>query len=302
VSTTTAEAAALFNHTAATGVRDLMLAFDIVVYLDLPLARHWDGIRAFYARALELIRDDIRFYVVDGRRKFKKVTPEAFEMLPFWGSSDAAERTVYGLTLQAGTKPDEASDTLFDFYSNGAYAPYVRLVLPASVGDEPDVAERVFDLVAPLRMTSGSAGYAASKRHDFYAANEGGPIYALSRRFRGVDFGTPQAFSKYAEHGLKSVNWITLLGTDLAERSGGVARLMKEARHGVTVRRLPHGVALQAGPRPLLGDVNHREPLTAYETVNALVARSRFPIESIGHHDGIGGEDNTRAWLARFDV
>jgi hypothetical protein len=104
--------------------------------------------------------------------------------------------------------------------------------------------------------------------------------------------------------GLKSAGWLTLVGRRLLDTLGGEEALARALPAEVTVHTLPFGVLIQAGPRPLLGDVNRREDLPLYRAVGRVLA----PVRSRAHpaylyKSAAEGEDHgwTEQWLARFD-
>jgi hypothetical protein len=292
----------LFKKTSITGESDLALVFDVLLYFEGSASQHWPGIRRFFEISLELIRDDVKYYVIDGRAKFRRVDNEVFSMLDTWADGSTAERTLYGLTLRGGQLLDEASDFGFDLYADSADPGYVRLLLPARFGCAESSLSLALSLAAGIDFISGTAGFAVSMRRDYSATKVGGDVYALSRRFKGVDFGKPHMFASHIAEGLKSVNWLTFLGTQAVANCGGATMLEAGASLApLKVHKLSRGIALQAGELPILGDVNRRESLDAYRAANSILLGSRFPLESLNGYDGIGGEENTVDWITRFD-
>lgn len=295
-------AAELFRTISPTGKCDVVLAFEVLLYFDGGASKHWPGIRRFFELSRDLIRKDVNYYAIDGRSKFRRVEDETFTMLESWADGSTAERTLYGMTLHGGQHPDDASETGFDLYADGGDPGYVRLVMPAEFALSSSSLATSLSLAHGLDFLSGTAGFAVSMRANYSAQKVGGAVYALSRRFKGVDFGRPHMFASFVAQGLKSVNWLTFLGAEGVARSGGAAKIGAIASTAsLKIHDLPSGIAIQAGALPTLGDVNRQESLDNYKAANRLVLPSRFPVESLNGYDEIGGEENTVDWISRFD-
>src|ERR1700737_3592523 len=174
------QAAKMFRQVSPTGKCDLLLAFDVIAYFTDSVKKHWPGILNFYYKSLPHIRERLRYYAIDGRRRLKRIEDDSFELRPFWASADAGARGLYGLTLHGGDKPEDASDVKFDFYYNGAYPGYVRLVVPIHFAQRPGLVEDVLALVSEFDLFCGTAGYAVTMRPDFASERIGGAVYALS--------------------------------------------------------------------------------------------------------------------------
>jgi hypothetical protein len=78
--------------------------------------------------------------------------------------------------------------------------------------------------------------------------------------------------------------WLTLLGTVQLERLGlSAAALEQKIGPDVVIHQLAHGVALQAGPSPELGDVNKGQRLPLVRRVAALIEPITYtPITALG--------------------
>ena len=128
-------------------------------------------------------------------------------------------------------------------------------------------------------------------------------ICGMLARFRGLELELPfsHAFSLHKCNVIKGVNWLTILDQPWIDRLGGEEALRKELGPGIRWLPFRTGVIIQAGDRPLFGDVNWQEPMPAYEQV----ARALKPIRAtnIGALASPYGfdEERTSKWLARFD-
>jgi len=281
----------------------LKLCVDVLLYYDGGFKANADGVVHFYREALGLIGSAVTYYNTDGRELMRKRKRDTLEMLPFWAEPTTEARGIYGLRLESGPTARDVSDQAFDSYDDRNGLGYVRLLLPLEfVADRGDalvaLALRAADR---LRFASGSGGYAVNMDSDYQSQHPTGPVYAVSRRFRGIDFGTPNLLARFHAHGIKSVNWLTFLGEPYVTRLGGLATLKAALGAEITVHELRHGVMIQAGPAPGLGDVNRQERLPLYHRVGRVLAPVRFTQEVFKRYNEVGGGDNTAEWLARFD-
>jgi hypothetical protein len=87
------------------------------------------------------------------------------------------------------------------------------------------------------------------------------------------------------------------------EKLGGLAALQSVLSSGIGVDAFGDGIVIQAGSRPLFGDVNRGEKMEDYHRV----AQALKPIR-VDHLDAFSsdyyhfGKEQTAKWLARFDV
>lgn len=99
----------------------------------------------------------------------------------------------------------------------------------------------------------------------------------------------------------KRASWLNFLGPLQCEALGGRATLSAAgaAVDGLTTTDLPHGLMIQAGAAPALGDLGRRDFLPAYRAVAALVRPLRPE-----HFDGFGSDFDSDAqaeWLDGLD-
>ncbi len=260
------------------------------------------AIRQFYDRSLELIRPHVQFYCSGRKFRLKALRDDAFEILPHWLDPKTEEQSIYLYRLESGGSPTEASDRAFDLYQF-TFPGYVRLVLPLEYISEVGPAgfiDLARSLAGEMRFLSGWGGYGTNVLMNYPAADEDNRIYAISRRFRGIDVGVTFHFGRYARQSLRSIDWLTFVGDELLGKIGGREALRAGVGDGVTVHDLVHGVMVQAGPTPDFGDVNRRVELPYHHEVGRALAELRIPTNELGQDDTIAGTVNTRDWLYRF--
>ena len=151
------------------------------------------------------------------------------------------------------------------------------------------------------------------------------PFAKIARRYHGIDIDKYERYINtilnYCNNltdeyrsllGIKSVDWLTLLGHELIEKIGGIDDLSRQLKSGpygdgIIIHKLPYGICIQAGPEPDVGDVNspEKEILPYYHHVGRILKPIHFLQNEHGiYKDGVYSfesvEDTTK-WLQRFD-
>lgn len=278
----------------------MKLCLEVTLYYDGGFHANARGIESFVEIALRAMGTRPRYWGIDGENKWRPIKGDVVEMVRSWSSGETAPRERYGLRLESGPTAKDVSDQSIRFYDDGRDPGFVRLLLPLERVD--GFAELAGKLAEPLRFLSGHGGLTANTAPDYPTSLRDYPVFALSRRFRGIDFGDPVMFSTFVRGGLKSASWLTFVGDELAARGGGRSKLRDALGSDVTVIELPHGLMIQTGPAPSSGDVNRQDLLPLQHHVGRVLRNLRFPESSLRGYDGIGGTENTLEWLRRFDT
>lgn len=212
-------------------------------------------------------------------------------------------------SVHGGIEPRDASATSFygsvrarksDIGSNGQLHGLLASVEPKDLStDAPALLERVLLWSRRTRVAHGSAGFAFMESawseerylHKRY-------VLASSKRYRGIDVFAKSTASR-CKDGIKCVNWLTLVQSAWLERLGGLEAIRKKLSPAIAVHEILDGALFQAGPLPLVGDLNQAEDLSAYHEIGRILR----PIRSSNH--GAFGEsfdmEESQKWLARFD-
>ncbi|WP_437570567.1 type VI immunity family protein [Sorangium sp. So ce542] len=282
------------------GQARLKLCLEVTLYYDGGFQANGPAIVAFFERALPALGQKPRYWGIDGENRWKTVKGDVLELVRSWASGETAPRERYGLRLESGPTAQDVSDLSIRFYDDGRTPGFIRLLLPLERLDGfPELAR---ELAEPFRFLSGHGGLSTNTAPDYPSSLRDYPVFALSRRFRGIDFGDPLSFSRFVRDGIKCVSWLTFVGDDLAARGGGRAALKRALGSEVAVVELAHGLLIQAGPAPSAGDVNRQDNVPLQHHVGRVLRDLRFPESSLRGYDGIGGTENTLEWLQRFDT
>lgn len=125
-------------------------------------------------------------------------------------------------------------------------------------------------------------------------------IYARAKRFWGIDVEDLNATILLIRKHIKTNSWITLVGNQFAGAlEGNLAALAKDPE--VAIHRARHGFILVAGPQPVAGDRNLKDPgLKPY----FAIAQALAPLFPTDHPDFAGirfkNAGDTTGWARRF--
>jgi hypothetical protein len=181
------------------------------------------------------------------------------------------------------SQPEMASFFRFDFHWQ--LAPEFLVALARDVADCTE-------------FLWGTGGYYLQCRADLkYLVQSFDHGYAIARRYWGAEARSIDVTAEYAKQGLNCINWLTLVGSELAARE---PQAMEQARQvAFAAHRMAFGELFQAQFYPALGDRRQGEWLDGYEAI----ARALQPLQT-PEHAPLGGdrwdEDNTMEYLRRF--
>lgn len=182
------------------------------------------------------------------------------------------------------SEPNKASFLRFDFDRD----------VDASV-----VLEWARQVVRLTPFVWGSGGFYLQTRTNLSHASEANDLaFGLAQRYWGIEAHSLDVTVKHALEGIKCVNWLTLVGDELASRHPDA--VAKACAGAFWSEATPHGTLLQASPTPLVGD-RHR-----LERLDGLVAMAKAlaPLQ-VAEHGALGGtrwtDDNTMEYLRRFE-
>ncbi|MBI4954579.1 MAG: DUF3396 domain-containing protein [Myxococcales bacterium] len=159
----------------------------------------------------------------------------------------------------------------------------------------PEILAVALDWTKRFSVWQGYAGYSlgVSEEHEQSTA---ATVHHLAMRFQGLEIHYPGATASCCRTELKGVNWLTLVSHVLLEELGGEATLRAKLSAEIRLHPIRDGVLIQAGPEPLLGDVNRGETLPLYREV----AKVLKPIRAETHWPFFGIL-TANDWMTRFD-
>ena len=256
------------------------------------------GLRHAYDVMVEAIHNRANYFSTQGSVKRKKIKASAYELVPYsLNHSDTEEDSgLNQITLLRGENKGDYSDLFFQW--NDIDDSYVRLCLPIEevIANPEKYLALCLDAGSELQFQFGQAGFSMNYE-DIYINGEEYLADPIIGRFPGVNVLHPW-FYRHRHDGLPTINWLTFVRNEFVERLGGLSKLKSQEGDGIFVHPLKHGVAIQAGPTPLLGDVNEQESIEPYYRVGEILADVKT-VEEI--NSGIrGGPSQATEWAHRF--
>jgi hypothetical protein len=280
----------------------LRLALGLVIYFSGDLTSHRRALTVAVDAAWPLVESGIRSFqttnmkrpkaIKDGKKILMQMLEEPPSPIYNYVSVDNRRHN--------NEAPDCCIEIAHASYNAGGY---FQCRLP--IGD--DIHTAMLDIA--LRVATqwdfahGYTGYTL-------ACNQDSPkailpkrmYYSIGMRHPGVDLPSADNTSFVIREGIKRVNWLTLLGTEMAQLVGSVNSL--DQRSGVIVHRTGPGLIVQAGDAPLIGDTNRRETCEPYRRVGRALKGIRckkHPAFVFGQGEFIASEEKTEAWLSSLD-
>ncbi|MBL3561858.1 type VI immunity family protein [Rhodovulum sulfidophilum] len=168
-----------------------------------------------------------------------------------------------------------------------------------------DLIALILDWCNRLHPEQGTAGIAPIAEHGMLR-HEFREYTPFIKRFPGLDFAMP-GFEAPLWGGIRTVNWLTILGHRYVEALGGCEALAGMLDPQVTAYDYDGGILLRAGLLPELGDVNHGLRPELYRHVDAIVRPLRFvdypntPMALIKVPEPMDAYQETLAWVRRFE-
>lgn len=154
--------------------------------------------------------------------------------------------------------------------------------------DEPhnSFAELALRWVERLRPVSGTAGWGVTRPADWMLTSGASPFIApYLLRYPGLGWIPDSFFSfimdKFTEH-ITDINWLTIISDELAERIGGIEKIMLLGKD-CPIARYPGGYVIQAGERPEYGDTEKGNSLPLYGKVQNLMRPLYLPLHHLDY-------------------
>ena len=177
-------------------------------------------------------------------------------------------------------------------------ASYLRIRLPLDTPPER-LLELVTRMAEVLPVWHGSAGYVfnvvESERALAYDQ-----VWAWARRYWGVQVVDPVTAVWDAGKGLLGINWLTLLGNEFLRERAPQLCVEKTSDEHVSISHSSRAAIVQAGERPLIGDLNVFEELAPYIQASHLLSGAL--IEEATEFPGMfTDQESTSRWMYRFE-
>ncbi len=285
------------------GIELMRLALGVVMYFSGDLAAHRRGLTAAVDAAWPLVEHGVRSFQTTNMKTPRKLKDRKDVLLKML---DEPPSPVYDyVAVDNRRKIDDAPDCCIEL-SYGGYrsSGYIMCRLPVgTTGADDALLDLTLKIASQWDFAHGYAGYTlALNTMGLKAVLPKWMFYGIGMRHPGVDLPSAANTSFAVADGIKRVNWLTLLGTGMAARTGNLAGLARQP--GITVHETAASVVVQAGDEPLIGDTNRRDICEVYHRVGRALKGIRArnpPAFIIAPNESIASDEMTETWLSSLD-
>jgi hypothetical protein len=275
-------------------------SFQIALFAARPLPELAEGARACHRIFVERFGKDVERYHASNMRTARGVSAKNANVFPTL-CEDSNVYTGISLPRYKIFRGKQKEDYRPPVFQTAAYHEFsaLQLHLPPAWAEHPnDALGLVATLAEAFPFRCGYAGYSLCWNDQSVNRSMLVPpkIAPLHKRHPGFAWGIPRIL---ADHPIPPVNWLTLLGPDVVEKLGGIARVRSELKDKeITVSQISAGIGIRAGFVPQLGDRDHDDDLPVYRKVGTYLKDVRA--NNYLELDGLEISESM-AWLARFD-
>jgi hypothetical protein len=270
-------------------------------------------VRDRVGKCLDLFLDfcgpHLRWYLPPDADTWQRIDSNSIRAFWQWLETGVPDYS-WATSWRSGRTPLEAGEFQFNVLAREEDLPtlsFLQVGLPlhwleTSGGSFPQLALRFARTLQPYH---GYGGFGFGEPSDITLRDAAQPeIYAMARRFPGIDVDRPVHHLFYLAKGIKGVNWLTVLGNHWVAAMGGAERLRALLDDRFLFHDYDGGLIVQAGPTPETGDINQRLWPDTYATLARVLRPIR--IDQHGCFDNHGDHrftsETTLDWLARFDA
>lgn len=278
-----------------------------------PLREKASAFLAAYRRWISVVGEKrFRFYATETMSKHAKVNAKTLEMLPSWLAEAGATREFISIELKDGEAYNDTPRWMFKVHSEEARfadpefgrLALLQLTVPADEGLHEVIQDYFFDTCHSLPVRYAAAGHAL-QTSPYFEEESQSFAWAKSIRHHGLDLlvGINDLWA-VGRDGVKTVNWLTMIDTELAGELGGTSTLARSVSNPVSVTELPTGLVFRADKLPQLGDVNRGDTLPGYKQVDRLLRPLIERAGSLAKSFDVETDDGTATerWYNRFNT
>lgn len=233
------------------------------------------GLIDAFGYAMGVVGPNIRWYRTESMSRPRRMTKAIEDLFGVWFDSNAKLRAEYELTLSSGDGPDIVGPWGLRFGVEPGLLPDVAGFFQINIPKEK-VAERpdefliiARELADRIEFRSGMAGYGVQYDEGELDDERDRIIAAWCARYDGLDYREFAATAEFMGQAIKGVNWLTFIDKQFAHAIEDVSVVQSSPL--VIAESTKHGLMLQAGLTPKLGDRNRREDMAAYREVYRLI-------------------------------
>ncbi|WP_162561132.1 type VI immunity family protein [Methylobacterium terrae] len=159
-----------------------------------------------------------------------------------------------------------------------------------------------------IRPSYGTAGLSVVFNEGQESLEDRLTAFPLIKRFIGLDM--PESSRWYSimnrqnQRSIRTINWLTIIDETFINVLGGLQSLRNSLTEDCLIHPFEGGIIIQAGARPVLGDINLGLSPPAYKSVAHALKSIRFenyPRPLLDAPAPLDSMEETLKWIRRFD-
>jgi len=310
----TLEQIELFADVQGTRERVVGLNIGVTVFSQIPFRAHARAVERSWAAYLRDVPwTTFKFQNLTGTaRGYKKIAPAAQSTISDWLAGARDYGSACSVWLKDGASATDAGNHLFRLYGkddrdSDGDSNFLQILYPADIIDRVGVepfTEQLHKILDPLPYHSAYAGYTLGTstllQVSPYSDVMDARLFAVGKRFLGVDITRPHLENyEMAEH-LRSPAWMTFISSELIGRIGGVKKVRSALKGDFGFYDTKHGIGIRAGERPALADKNRRQQVAVEQRALASVLEPLYSKQP-AYLFAKKPHEETVAWMRRLN-
>lgn len=302
-------------HGTVDGVDQRLIALNLglTLYFPIPFRDQLAPVDQLLARYLARVPwSTFKFQNLSGTAKgYKRIASTAHTTISDWLTKKRDYGSACAIWLKDGQSIADAGNNLFNLFgrdrgSREHDSNYLRILFPHDLLNGVSVDEFlgwIIEMLGDLPYHSGHLGYTLGTSNLLQVSPYSTPmnerLYAVGKRFLGVEIERPHLENYDAAKYVRSPSWVTFLSKDALAAIGGLASLQKTLKGDFGYLATTRGVAIRAGALPQLGDRNRQgDALPEQRLLSKKLEPLYSPVPAILFANK--EDEETLAWLRRL--
>jgi hypothetical protein len=271
-----------------------------------------NSIAECFEEYIEICKENIRWVAHPKSYTWKRLAKEEVPTPTEWFESQKLdENDGWEFFYHGGNRKDEASHytvravgTPKMLYDKRGRLSYISASFPPTWFENHKInfPEFVLNWCEKIKPLHGYGGIGILESPEYSVAqNYEKEVYALAKRFPGLEVDYPDVHVLYLRGGIKGINWITIMDEKWVEMLGGEKLLKSKLDTNFKIYGYSQGIAIQAGKNPEIGDVNRNLDPKYYRKLSKVSSSIRIKNHKRFHGITGFGPEETQAWIDRFD-
>ena len=252
-----------------------------VLFINKSHAEIAENAGQLFDKYIDTIGEDTLNYIHDRGEFFRPMTKKILNRARKLLSSEGAKkRKDEFFTLISANHPSEAGNHLFQYSAEDLSqldpeeTSYIEIWFPTEYVEQ--IGHEIFVqlILAMASLVPFTSGYCslAFNHPDWARTAAENYIRKIAFRYPGIDIHLTQSTAMVIGNSVRGAYWLTLLGPEpLSELGANIDDIKAELGDEIRVLEINKSIAIQAGDKPLSGDINSKDNLPLIRKVAKLI-------------------------------